>query len=178
LLTGESKYRDDFASEKNYWIHKFLDDWVRRENILLFENVVTNEDFNSATSPYIGNIQSAVYMTHASPRSLGLHWEINAKNITKLNKLNDTTKQCSTFTLTIAGCNSGKWDWSIAEKLSSQLGVTVVAPNWFISTDVQFWTIESWFQTNWEPTLWNFENIKTNPLKWLDFEWRTFIPKN
>jgi hypothetical protein len=26
LLTGESKYRDDFASEKNYWIHKFLDD--------------------------------------------------------------------------------------------------------------------------------------------------------
>jgi hypothetical protein len=168
------KYDNEFDSMMNYYVNKFLKEWFNRNDIII-EHILSIDDFNNITEKYKWDINSITFIIHWNNTKLWLNSEFNSGNVSNLNSINNKN-----INLTLAACNTWKWDNSIAEQISNQLWVGVTAATSFIYpnkkpnyensiSEIIGWSIVYWitsmFSDEWEPTMlapwWN---------------WRTFIP--
>lgn len=106
-----------------YQIEQALKRWVKWENIKVVTWIMTPEQFNKATKPYLWDINQIIYIAHWQPDK---SWWITNENLSQLEPVKADSSDNPNMLL--ISCSTWRWDDSIAQRISTKLDISVTAP--------------------------------------------------
>ena len=177
LLWEDKEWSNLLSISAQYQIDKLIDEWILSKNIIIAYDILTPWDINNELSKYEWNINEIIFITHWSSERMWLNSEINKDNISEINNINSSSTE-----MTLISCNTWKWVDSIANDLSNQLWINVVAPTNYIfinsmpesNSTISQKIVGTWIFANLK-VLW-IEEWEPNLLFWI-WKFKTFNPK-